>query len=165
VAVAQLWIVSLLRTMQNITLITAIAGLVFGVLGAVLGVINTWRAITHDKLRVRVNPVSRIRADTGEEIGFGIEVTNLSRLPVTIDMVGFDTIDKGIFLTWADITGCQLPQRMEPRTSFTAILPIRTEHDGWSRIVCAFAQTACGQRFTGTSPVLRAKIAAARKKV
>ena len=149
--------------MEHITLITAIAGLMFGFLGAVLGVINTWRTITHDRLRVSVNPVSRIRADTREEIGFGIEVTNLSRVPVTIQMVGFDTIDKGIFLTWADISGVQFPQRMEPRTSFTAILPIRTEHDGWSRIVCAFAQTACGQRFTGTSPVLKAKIASARK--
>jgi len=148
--------------MEHITLITAIAGLVFGFLGAVLGVINTWHAITHDKLHVRVNPVSCIRPDTREEIGFGIEVTNLSRVPVTISMVGFDTIDKGLFLTWPDITGCQLPQRMEPRTSFTAFLPIRTAHNGWSRIVCAFAETACGQRFTGTSPVLKAKIAAAR---
>ena len=149
--------------MDKLTLITAIAGLVFGFLGAVLGVINTWRSITQDRLSIKVTPVSRIHADTREEIGFAIDVTNLSRVPVTISMVGFDTIDKGIFLTWADIRGVQLPQRMEPRTSFTAILPIRTEHDGWSRIVCAFAQTACGRRFTGTSPVLEAKKRAARR--
>ncbi|MDB6056600.1 MAG: hypothetical protein JWO95_444 [Verrucomicrobiales bacterium] len=148
--------------MQNFTLITAIAGLVFGFLGAVLGVINTWRAITQDRLKVRVRPISRLNADTREEVGYGIDVTNLSKVPVTISMVGFATIDKDIFLTFRGITGCNLPERMEPRTSFTAILPI-TNQKGFERITCAFAETACGQRFKGTSPNLKAKIAAARR--
>jgi hypothetical protein len=153
------------RIMEHITLITAISGLVFGFLGAVLGVINTWRAVAHDKLRIKVTPVSTLDARTREEIGFGIEVVNLSHIPVTITMVGLlTTDDDSMFLTFSNITGCQLPQRMEPRTSFTAVLPISINHDGWSRIDEAFANTACGRRFTGTSRTLKAKIARARAK-
>ena len=42
--------------MEHLTLITAIAVLVFGVLGAVLGIINTWRAISRERIKVRIFP-------------------------------------------------------------------------------------------------------------
>jgi hypothetical protein len=147
--------------MQNVTLITAIAGLVFGFVGAVLGILNTWRAISRDLVRVRVVPVS-LKYEGGTD-GFGIVVTNLSYLPVTITSVGFTVrdgsgVDRLTFLP-SDIGGCQLPERMEPRTSFTAILPVITgNHPKWSFIHKAYAETACGMRFTGMSGALRQKI-------
>jgi hypothetical protein len=145
--------------MQNITLITAIAALVFGFLGAVLGILNSWRAFDHDRLHVRVVPVLLI-FESGAD-GFGIEVTNLSYFPVTITSIGFTLRDGTERLTFlpSDVRGCELPQRMEPRTSFTAILPVLTgDHPKWSFIHRAYAETACGKRFTGMSRALRQKI-------
>jgi hypothetical protein len=153
--------------MQNITLITAIAGLAFGLVGAVLGILNTWRAFDRDRIRVRVVPVALIYENGAD--GFGIEVTNLSYFPVTVSGLGFTVRGHDERLTFlpSDIRGCQLPQRMEPRTSFTAILPVRTgDHPKWSFVHRAYADTACGRRFTGTSGALRQKLkhgGAARK--
>jgi hypothetical protein len=145
--------------MQNITLITAIAGLVFGFVGAVLGVMNTWREINRDRVRVRVVPVLLI-FESGED-AFGIEVTNLSYFPVTIKEVGFAVRghDERFTFPASEIRGCQLPQRMEPRTSFIARLPVFTaDHPKWSFIDRAYADTACGKRFTGMSRAVRQKL-------
>lgn len=145
--------------MQEITLITAIAGLAFGLIGAILGILNTWRAFDRDRVRIRVVPVSLIY-ESGAD-GFGIEITNLSYFPVTVHGVGFTVHNPKERLTFlpSDIRGCQLPQRMEPRTSFTAILPVKSgEHPKWSFIREAYVDTACGRRFTGMSGALKQKI-------
>ena len=143
--------------MQNLTLITAIAGLVFGSVGAVLGILNTWRALVRDRIRLRVIPMS-LYYDDGRE-GFGIQVVNLSFFPITVKEVGFTLRGRDERLTFlaSDIGGCQLPQRMEARTSFTARLPVRTDNQ-WPFIHRAYADTECGRRFTGMSPALNRKI-------
>lgn len=155
---------------QDVTLITAIAGLVFGAVGAVLGVINTWRSVNRDRLKVMVHPVSRRNAETWEEIGFGIEVTNLSWVPISISQVGFilkkrDPNGERVRVVFPSMSGCKLPERMEPRASFTAYIPTLSHFEGWHLVEKAFADTACGLRFTGTTNALKAKIAASRRRV
>ena len=153
--------------MQNITLITAIAGLVFGFLGAVLGILNTWRAITRDRINIRVLPLW-IFPQVGPE-GMGIEITNLSYMPVTISHVGFTVRGREEHMPVLDglMGGGGLPQRMEPRTQITAFVASATfEHPNFAGVHEAYADTACGRRFTGTSKPLRfqiRKMAAARQ--
>jgi hypothetical protein len=70
---------------DNITLITAIAGASFGLLGAVLGIMNTWRAFDRDRIRIRIEPAFFIRTDGIVSMGgYRLIITNLSYFPVTI---------------------------------------------------------------------------------
>jgi hypothetical protein len=81
----------------------------------------------------------------------------LSFVPVTITHVGFtvrDSTDHMAFLS-SDLTGCRLPERMEARTRFTAYIPLGAcNHPNFARVARAYADTACGRRFTGVSKAL-----------
>jgi hypothetical protein len=148
--------------MQDITLITAIAGLAFGFLGAVLGIINTWRAFDRDRVRLRVKPVWTVFQ--GGTHTLSIEVINHSYIPVTVTQVGFTLRDRDkVFIFLPIQPGDSIPKRLEPRTSLTALAPFGTENaPSMIDVRRAFAKTACGCRFTGTSPALRGVVAQAR---
>ena len=143
---------------DSITLVTAITGAAFGLLGAVLGIMNTWRAFDRDRPRLLVTPIMLI-SETEEWLG--IKVTNLGYQPVTLKNVGFT-------LRWSSdhmpvlfhlFGGGRLPQRMEPRTSITAMVPQATRHHpNFARVSRAYADTDCGRRFTGSSGALRHQI-------
>lgn len=151
---------------QNITFITAIAGLVFGFLGAVLGIINTWRAYIKDSIKVKVVPVW-IYSHQGV-LGMGIEITNLSFIPVTISQVGFTVRggDEHMPVLNGVFRGGHLPQRMEPRTEITIFVgPDSYENPNFAKIHKAYADTACGKRFTGTSATLKGQIQRVKKRV
>src|ERR1039458_5149721 len=98
--------------MQILTLITAIAGLVFGVTGAVLGILNTWRAFDRDRVRLRVSPIWFFRNDGVQTVHtLGVDVTNLSFFPVTVTSVGFTLSDGQLFTFLTSLpTGGYLPQ-------------------------------------------------------
>jgi|ERR1039458_5152224 hypothetical protein len=151
--------------MQYLTLITAIAGLVFGVVGAVLGIINTWRAFDRERVRLKVSPVWYFRSDGVQTAHtLGVEITNLSFFPVTISSVGFKLSDGQMFTFLTSLpSGGYLPQRMESRTSLTAVAPLRTENNpAMKDVISAYAQTACGCVFMGDSPALRGVVNEAR---
>jgi len=128
------------------------------VLGAVLGIINTWRAIDSSRVKVRVEPGhARPVGGANPAIKFYIAVTNLSGFPITIDNVGFlfrGTDHRAVLVDYVLADGGTLPRRLEPRSSVTAYCdtpkPLR-EHP----IKCAYAKTACGVTCTGTSPALK----------
>jgi hypothetical protein len=132
-------------------------------LGAVLGIINTWRSFDRDRIRVKVTPTWSIFQDG--QWCLSIEIINLGYVPITISQVGYTLRTKKaryIFLPRLQ-NGGFLPQRMEPRTSFTAIAPFGAENDEAMRDVRrAFAQTACNRTFTGNSPALRAHVKTSR---
>jgi hypothetical protein len=70
------------RIVEGVTLSIA-------VLGAVLGVINTWRAIDSSRVKLKVLPRHAIPVGGApSHIGFCIAVTNLSAFPVTVNEVG-----------------------------------------------------------------------------
>jgi hypothetical protein len=145
--------------MEHLTLITAIAGLVFGVLGAVLGVINTWRAISRDRIKVSITVVWIISQRDTE--GMGIEITNLSFMPITISRVGFTVRGSDEHMPILDgiFGGGRFPHRMEPRTQITAFVSAAAyEHANFARVHKAYVETACGKRFTGSSNALRGQI-------
>src|ERR1035437_252288 len=133
--------------MQNITLITAIAGLVFGVVGAVLGFINTWRAFDRDRVRLLVVPRGFVTS-TGET-GICFDITNLSYIAVTLSQVGIELRDPpehffAFIPRFMDDT--RLPYRMEARTSVTVFMPPGADHAPQLRHAArGFAQSACGR--------------------
>jgi hypothetical protein len=148
--------------MEKITLITAIAGLVFGCIGSVLGIINTWRAFSHDRVRLHVVPRWVIYG-SGDR-AMCIEVINQSHVPVTVSQVGYKVHDKEkIFVFRPAPPGDTLPKRLEPRESVTVIAPLGTENSPFMKdVVSAFAETACDHTFIGTSPALKGFVEKAR---
>jgi hypothetical protein len=98
---------------DSITLITAIAGATFGLIGTFLGVLNTWRAFERDRIRLVIIPKVYLTTDSGtlaaerfneqfetdpiwkafhtQAKDLCIEVVNRGFLPVTIREVGFIT--------------------------------------------------------------------------
>jgi hypothetical protein len=147
--------------MQNITLITAIAGLVFGFLGAVLGIINTVRAINRDRVRLKVRPVWTFHAD-GHFVS--IEAVNIGYVAVTVAEVVFTLKSKEHSkLTFLPYAGAQLPHRLEARTAVTIYAKPGLEYNAaFKDAKRAYVRTACGCYFTGTSPMLKGIIEKAR---
>ena len=146
--------------MQLSTLIAAMAGLVFGFLGAALGVINTCHAISRDRVSVRVIPIWLLGLH-GREVEMGIRMINLSYMPVTINHVGFTLRRKDAHMPILEgfLEGGSLPKRMEPRTQLTALVGLATFQDpDFAGVQRAYVDTACGRRFTGTSKALRSHV-------
>jgi len=84
-----------------LTPIAAVGGLVFGFIGACLGIFNTWKANQKDKVQLKIIPKiyqnrpngrlssSRIPTDFKERWdGLCIEIVNVGFLPVTVDEIG-----------------------------------------------------------------------------
>lgn len=142
-------------------------GITLGValLGAVLGIVNLWRAIDRDRIRLRVSPCFYMHPEEPIE-GICIEVVNLGYLPVTVSQVGFlvsGARKQFIFPEALFLDKTNLPQRLEARASLTAFIPAGTQNDPvFADVTRAFAKTACGRKFTGSSPYLKDCIKAAR---
>lgn len=124
-------------------------GITLGIalLGAVLGVLNFWRAVTRDRVWLKVMLRSYITPAGG---GVCIEVINLSFLPVTVSQIGFTLPDKKIAIptTVSLFNGVNFPQRLEPRASFTYNYPMGTADPvSMAPFRHAFARTACGKTF------------------
>lgn len=146
--------------LENITLGTAILGAVTGLTGAVLGVLNTWRSIRRDKVKLSVRSTWVVTAIPPRDVetAFQIEVVNLSEFPIYIVDVGFN-LTGGRTATLATVPGVEprgsLPLRLEPRTTYSKIFNI----DALSRIApdlkSAYARTECGEIATGTNPILK----------
>lgn len=56
-------------------------------LGAGLGIMNTWQALNANRVKLRVKPAFAIGIPQGQSM-FSIEVVNLSNFPITVSEVG-----------------------------------------------------------------------------
>ena len=141
----------------SVTLIEAIT-LSIAILGAVLGVINTWHALDRSRVKLKVLPAHAIPVGGADpRLKFCIGVTNLSAFPVTISEVGIlyeGTNKRGVFIEPFLADGGPWPRRLEPRSSVTVYgqVPDSTPD---LRIRCAYATTECGHTKKGNSPALR----------
>jgi hypothetical protein len=141
--------------------------IVAAVLGAVLGVMNTWNAMSQRRVRLRVTPARAsllpggVLTDINEgKMGplFCIEVTNLSAFPLTITEVGLTVgrtargVRRGAIPVPKVMDGLPWPRRLEARESVSLYFHPETMRGGpYGR---AYAQTACGSVGYGTSPAL-----------
>ena len=142
------------QEITNIQLITfAIA-----VLGAALGIINTWHSLDKSRVKLKVSPAHAIPFGAADpNIKFCIGITNLSAFPVTIS-------DAGVLFKGTDSRGCIVnpiftdggswPRRLEPRSSITVYSQIPVGKNG-HKIKCAYAKTQCGVEVEGNSGALK----------
>lgn len=142
------------------TIMTVTEQVTFGIalIGAVLGLLNTWRSFDRDRLRLTISP--RWAYFPSAEPRLCFEVINFSYIPVTVTTVGLRLRrpHHGSFFAFIPtvINGERLPHRMEPRASITVLMPPGAHEDKEMREVRdAFVKTACGRTFRGNSPVLK----------
>ncbi len=143
--------------MTGITIVQAVT-LAIAVLGAVLGVINTWHGLDKSRVKLKVRPAHAIPVGGANPLlNFSVEVTNLSAFAVTVYDVGVfyhGTDKRAPFVQPFLADGGSWPRRLEPRSSVT-IYGQRPESLPGHRIKCAYAKTECGVTKTGNSPALR----------
>jgi hypothetical protein len=148
------------------------------VIGAVLGVINTWHGLNQRRVKLKVVPkiaYPRRHAESGLVAGYMevtdpsvfpvqggqemgcIEVTNLSAFPVTVREVGF-TIDalgkkmRAVISLPIVRDGGSWPRRLESRASVSMYFDLGCLKRNNKR---AYALTDCGTVGYGNSPALR----------
>lgn len=139
------------------TVIEAVT-LAIALLGAALGVINTWHALDNTRVKLRVRPMQAIPVGTTDSrFTFCIEVTNLSSFAVTVNDVGVfyeGTERRGSYTPPLLFDGKGWPRRLESRTSVTVYGQPPSGKPG-QPLKCAYARTECGTTHTGTSPAFK----------
>ncbi len=144
------------HTMEHVT--AQAVTLSIAVLGAALGLINTWHGLDKSRPKLRVRPAHAIPVGAApRSLTFCIEVTNLSAFPLTVCDVGVlyrGTADRGAVVTPVLADGGPWPRRLESRASVTVYFQRPDSYPG-RRIKCAYAKTQCGVMKTGTSPALK----------
>ena len=129
------------------------------VLGAVLGVINTWHAIDRTRIKLKVVPAHAIPVGgSNPKISFCVEVTNLSAFAVTVYEVGmfYNGTDRRSSIPNPILAdGGPWPRRLEPRSSITVYSERPRSEINGKRMKCAYAKTQCGHVETGTSEAFK----------
>lgn len=137
-----------------------IVTLIIAMVGAVLGLVNTWRTFSNDRVRVRVKPAYSLLTDGSEFLS--IEVINLSTFAVTVTSFGFTVRGGSANLFMPDFrlsTPDSLPKRVEPRESFAIFLrPGGTFYGDFEKAELAFVTLASGERPTSTAHDLAAAL-------
>lgn len=127
--------------------------------GAVLGVMNTWRSLSKSKVKLRVRPVFAI-ANTGQQM-FSIEVINLSEFALTISEIGFTlgrqkiSKERAVIFQPRVFDGGSWPRRLESREAVSLYFSPNQFVGSNKRLGRAFAKTSCGEVGYGTSPALK----------
>jgi hypothetical protein len=137
----------------------------FGIalIGAGLGILNTWRSFYQDRIRLKIIPQWTLFQDGRHTLC--IEVINIGYVAVTVSQVGFRLRDRKQVFIFIPMPrpGSELPKRLEPRASFTVLAPFGTdEHESMRGVNAAFAKTACLRIFTGNSDALRGVVTKSR---
>jgi hypothetical protein len=131
--------------------------LALALLGAALGLINTWASLDKSRIKLRVRPAHAIPVGGApQHIGLSITITNLSAFPVTVNEVGLllrGTNKRAAIVTPILADGGVWPRRLEARSSVT--LYAERPSQGQNRITCAYATTECGVTRKGNSPALK----------
>lgn len=127
---------------QSITLVIA-------VLGASLGIINTWHALDRTRVKLRVVPKSAHPFGYGApDVDFCIEVTNLSIFAVYLDEAGLrysGTSKKGMIVnpTFPNDANGSWPKKLESRESTTIYMKLESSEAG-HKIESVYVNTQCG---------------------
>ena len=128
------------------------------VLGAVLGLVNTWHNLDKTRVKLVVRPKHAIPfGNIDPRLTFCIEVTNLSSFAVTVSDVGvsyYGTKNRGSIIQPVLLDGGKWPRRLEPRSSVTVYGQTPTSSTG-HKIRCAYAITDCGVTKHGNNPALK----------
>lgn len=150
--------------------------LVIALTGVVLATVALWHQFHQTRVRLRVIPrftailpngafysspksdLERIAAKS-REVGWTIEVVNLSAFPVTIAEIGFGKVGhlrRSVIIKPIVISGKEFPTRLESREAVRFFLwADSTPGRATVGFPYAFATTDCDVTTYGTSPALR----------
>jgi hypothetical protein len=131
----------------------------FASVGAVLGIMNTWNALSQRRVRLVVRPTFAYPTN-GAPPMLSISVTNLSNFPLTINDVGFTgwrgRRGKRHLLTRArTLDGKAWPRRLESREEVSFYADFDDLPREGKRLAKAYAHTACGEYAYGNSSAIR----------
>lgn len=150
--------------------VTQFITLGIALVGAILGIVNTWHNLRQSRVRLKVTPQTAQFIGPNEGVWTSsrellpgavpcIEVVNLSSFPVTIDEVGYSKRSiTGRFAVPVPLVydNKPWPRRLEPRESVTAYLKIEREHCPMLRgLHKAYAKTTCDTIVYGNSRALQ----------
>ena len=164
-------------TRDDITLAVAIIGALTGIAGLCLGLFNLWITWRKERISLKVNPTfllafpaaggfvrddSFVTTRTGKKVPkvWGVEITNKGA-KVKIKEVGFlsrGTTDRAVITKQWLPCYHDLPLVLEAHDSISIFADAMTNAntlDYAGDYKCAFARTASGKYFTGTSSGLR----------
>jgi hypothetical protein len=133
----------------------------FGValLGAVLGILNTWKAYDKDRPKLRIIPKHAIPVGGVDPcLTFCIEIINLSGFALTVCEVGVlyrGTKSRLALIQQFFRDGGPWPRRLEPRAAVTVYFDRESLDARTHNIRCAYAMTECDLVFEGNSPAMR----------
>ena len=150
---------------MKIELIQAIT-ISVALVGAILGILNTWNSIKKERVRLKVYPSNAykfyqtIGGEVKYEEGISIDIINLSYFPVTIAELGFANFyifsnklrgAKSLPLNFENPGGASLPYRLETRDSIYFYLneSYFERKDLFQKNKYVYARTACGKFFKG----------------
>lgn len=141
--------------MTNVESIT----LAIAILGAVLGIINTWVGLSKEKVKLVVTPKHAIPiGGAPENLQFCIEVVNLSAFPVTVSEAGIfyrGTDKRSVIPNPVTSDGKPFPRRLESRSALTLYSEKPRSIVNGKRMRCAYVKTDCGVVVKGNSPAFR----------
>lgn len=144
----------------SITLGTAILGVVAGLTGVVLGIVNTLINVKRDRvrLRVRLSQVITVGLGFDGQRTYSIEALNLSEFPVVVTDIGL-SLTKKENASLSTVPGLEprgkLPLRLEPRTKYQKMFQASSIDDLWPRMISTYSQTECGVTAKGKIAVPR----------
>jgi hypothetical protein len=128
-------------------------------IGAALGLMNTWNALSQRRVRLIVRPAFALPPD-GSTPMLSISVTNLSNFPMTITEIGF-TGRKGakrgpraMIIRPSVIDGKPWPRRLESREAISLYFGVEDVERNPLLLAKAYAGTECGEFAYGTSAAL-----------
>jgi len=129
------------------------------VLGAVLGIINTWVGLSKERVKIKVTPKHAIPiGGAPSHLEFCIEVVNLSAFPITVSEIGVfyqGTDNRSVIPNPVTSDNGPFPRRLEPRSSVTLYSARPKSAVNGNKMKCAFAKTDCGVVKKGNSPAFK----------
>ena len=135
--------------------------LAIAVLGAALGVLNFIRAVSRDKVQIKIKPSCYVMAPPGMEPiqGMAVDVINLGFIPVTISNAYVQMKDKSLMADTKITTNLgkgKIPVRLEARESTTFYFSPELNRD--KRLLdakCILVKTACGKKLKKSNRVFK----------
>jgi hypothetical protein len=137
-----------------------VVALVMAAVGAVLGILNSWRMFDRDRVRIKVVP--RKYVTSNGDRGLCVDVINLGYVAVTVTQLVIDLRKQRGHMFWFTpgfYESAKLPYRLEPRASITVyVSPAAAQNPEIREGRRVIAKTACGRIFYGQSPAFRSYI-------
>ncbi len=140
------------------------------VLGAVLGLLNFYRAVARDKVHVKITPSLYVMAPPGRSPiqGMSVEVINLGFVPVTVSNAYIQLRNNSIVADMGITTSLgkwEIPVRLEARESTTLFFSAEFNHEeSLVNAKCVLVKTACGINLRSSNRVFRDWIDSRKKK-